>query len=78
MAPETFEWRLRNRGCIFLQRETVEDCCSERVVGDLDTGDVVVFGRECRARCEQRSLWWLSFVTGIALLRAGFGCLQAR
>jgi hypothetical protein len=35
---------LRNRSCISLQRETAKDRCSERVVGDLDTGDVVVFG----------------------------------
>jgi hypothetical protein len=44
MTPETFGWRLRNRGCICLQHETADDCCGERVVGDLDTGDVVVFG----------------------------------
>jgi hypothetical protein len=43
-APETFGWRLGNRGCISLQRETPEDCCGEHAAGDLDTGDVVVFG----------------------------------
>jgi hypothetical protein len=69
---------IAERAVYFFPRETAEDCCSERVAGDLDTGDVVVFGRECRTRREQRRLWWLSFVTGIALLGAGFGCLQAR
>jgi hypothetical protein len=27
----------------FFEREMAEDCCSERVGGALDTGDVVVF-----------------------------------
>jgi hypothetical protein len=34
---------LRNRGCISLQREISEDCCSERVAGDVDAGNVVLF-----------------------------------
>jgi hypothetical protein len=44
MAPETFGWRLRDRGCIFIQRETGKDCCSDRIVVGVDTDDVVVSG----------------------------------
>jgi hypothetical protein len=34
---------LHSRGCISLYRETGEDCCSERVAGDVDAGNVVLF-----------------------------------
>jgi len=62
--------------CISVHRETAEGCCSERVVGDLDTSNVVVSGWECRPRNRQWSLWWLSVIADAALLRARFGCLQ--
>ena len=35
---------LHSRGCISLYRETAEDCFGERVVGDVDAGNVVLFG----------------------------------
>jgi hypothetical protein len=43
IGAEIFGWNYPTEGCISLDCETTEDCCSERLVDDLDTSDDVVF-----------------------------------